>query len=230
MFQLEFLAGLADLSPVDGSRVPQNQTASLALNQLSLPDVGVFTSEFQPVAVPFGHMRVPAGEFILHCVSVGLGDDHESADALKRDIDEGNHTLNAVEASLVGRVLVDVEVLDVGIPAFVCQLVPPRSPTDKGVVTANQRFSFPDLTESLLDFRMGAQIPGGLGVAAAVRNKEADGAATGPVVVFPGGWIFPLDAAAQRLQPLPEQCSRVGHFFTSYYVPKHNETLLSEGR
>lgn len=122
-------------------------------------------------------------------------------------------------------VLVDVQVLNKGIPSFFRMFAPPGPPAYESVKTSNQRISVPYFTKDGFDLGPGAQVPGGVGVAASVGNEEADGPAARPVVVDPGGWIIALDAAAQRLQPLPEIIFSPLHFLLLQHILHDNRAV-----
>lgn len=123
-----------------------------------------------------------------------------------------------------------MQVLNKGIPPFLGMFVPPWPPADESVKTSNQRISVPYFTKDGFDFGPGAEIPGGVGVAASVGHEEADGPAARPVVVDPGGRIIALDATAQRLQPLPEIILRPVHFLLLQHIPNNNRSVVMQVR
>lgn len=119
-----------------------------------------------------------------------------------------------------------MQVLNKGVPQFLRMLIPPGPPADESVKTGNQRISVPYFTKDGFDLGPGAQVPGGVGVAASVGNEEADGPTARPVVVDPSGRIIALDAAAQRLQPLPKIVLRPFYFLLLQHIPHDNRTVV----
>ena len=162
----------------------------------------------------------------MSLVVVGVGHDLKSACPVCPHIDQRNHALHALKSLFVVGVLVDVQVLNKGIPSLLRKFVPPGPPADESVETSNQRISVPYFTKDCLDLGPGAQVPGGVRVAAAVGNEEADGPAARPVVVDPSSRVITLDAAAQSLEPLPEIVRSPLHFLLLQDIPDNDGAVV----
>lgn len=122
-------------------------------------------------------------------------------------------------------VLVSVQVLDVGVPRLVGDLVPPGSPADEGVEARDKLRSVIDGFEGLLHFGVGADKPRGLGVAAAVGDKEPHGSAPRPILVIPGLGIVSFDAAPESFQPFPEKILGLADLVGLKDLLDDNETI-----
>jgi len=96
-------------------------------------------------------------------------------------------------------ILIDVQVLHEGRPAGLGRFVPPGSPADEGVETGDERLGVPNLAEHRLYFGVGADVPGSMGMAAAVGDEKTDRSTPWPIFVIPGGGVVSLDAASQCL-------------------------------
>ena len=73
---------------------------------------------------------------------------------------------------------------------------------------------------------MGAEVPGGLGVASTIAHEKTNWATPGLVVVSPGFRIFPFDTATKSLQPLPEEVGGVVDFFVADDVGDDHKAML----
>lgn len=162
----------------------------------------------------------------MSLVVVGIRHNLKSACSIGPHIDKRNHALHALKSLFVAGALVDVQVLYKGIPSLTRIFVPPGPPANEGVKTGNQRISVPYFTKNCLNFGSGSQVPRGVRVAASVGNEEANGSTSRPVVIDPSRRVISLDAAPQRLQPLPEIIRSPLHFLLLQDIPHNNRTVV----
>lgn len=188
---------------MNSPRIKENDVPCFALHKFAFTHKRIIFSEFQPVRFAVLGPRVSLHQRFLSYVVVGIWYHLETSDAVCPNVNEGYHSLNTMKPFFVGGVLVSVKIFDERVPALIGGLVPPWSPADESVEACDQLRGVPDSAEDLFDIGVCAQVPRGFGMAAAVRDKEANRAATGPVLIVPGFGVIPFDATSQSFKPLP---------------------------
>ena len=195
---------------MNGPRVPQDEASRLCEEQLSRAYVLVSDGKGNPVRVVVDGPRVLFPEVVLCRIGVGSRYDLQTANLFGHGV-ERDHTLHTMLTSLVGRVLVDVQIFDSRCPVlFATRIRHPRPPAYHRVHAGEQLLvRLPNIFERLDDIRMTSNEPGCRVLASTVSWHEphpavALGLLFRPDRIFPCFRIIAFDSALQALKPIED--------------------------
>lgn len=143
---------------------------------------------------------------------------------------EWHHALNTLKPFFMERILVKVQIFNVGIPIAFTYRVPPGPPRNYGIETCDKLIGVPYFRESLFNFGMGSYHPRSPCMTTSIRYEESHVVDTGPILIFPGGRICSLDSASNGFEPFPEGIFSLGDLFFSENVFEYDTAITQERR